>query len=262
MASAGASIIDLGAESTRPGGGVYGDGAVELSAEEELRRLIPVLERLRAETDLALSVDTRKGAVAAKALEAGADLINDVGGLQDPELATAVANAGCPVIAMHSRGELGTMQVNTEYEDLLGEVAADLQSAIERGREAGISTRQIIVDPGIGFGKEGAQNLQILAHFERLHALGSPLLIGASRKSFIGYASGATVADRLPGSLAAAAWALSGGAQILRVHDVAETRQFVDVWRAIEHQVPKVPGPHSQAGRKSPQTVREEGIAR
>lgn len=230
----GADLLDLGAESTRPGGGVYGNGAAAVSAEEELARLLPVLTALRRETTMPLSVDTRKGSVARAALEAGADLVNDVDGLGDPELSSAVAAAGCPVIIMHSRGELSSMQRGIHFEDVTSEVAAELRAAVARAEEAGIDPQRIILDPGIGFGKTVAQNLTLLHDVPTLAGLGHPLLIGASRKSFIGALSDAPPGERLAGSLAAAAWAARGGAALLRVHDVAATVQFIRVWNAID----------------------------
>lgn len=234
MLGEGADLLDLGAESTRPGGGVYGDGAREVSVAEELERLLPVLERLRAATDAPLSVDTRKGAVARAALAAGADLINDVSALADPELGLAVAESGCPIVLMHSRGSIRDMQRNIRFADVLAEVAAELEEATERARGAGIPSERMILDPGIGFGKTAVQNLELLQGIERLRGPGCALLVGASRKSFIGEYSGATVADRLPGSLAALAWAARGRAEIVRVHDVAESLQFLEVWGAID----------------------------
>ncbi len=234
LAADGAELLDLGAESTRPGGGVYGEGGGRVSAADELDRLLPVLEALRRETDLPLSVDTRKGAVARAALESGADLINDVGALGDPELAAAVAGAGCPVVVMHSRGELATMQQDIRFADVTREVADELRQAGERGVEAGIREDQLIYDPGIGFGKTARHNLQLLGQLDRFAALGRPILVGASRKSFISAVREAPPGERLGGSLAAAAWAARGGAAILRVHDVAATVQFLEVWNAID----------------------------
>ena len=233
MIDAGADLLDLGAESTRPGGGIYGEGATPIPPEEELARLLPVLEPLRRETDLPLSVDTRKGSVARAALAAGADLVNDVTALADPELAAAVAAAGRPVVLMHSRGSLATMQRDIRFDDLLGEVAAELAAALERAERAGIPRGQVLLDPGIGFGKTWDQNLRLLAGLDRLADLGRPLVVGASRKSFIGHLTGMPPAARLPGSLAAVAWAAAGGAAVVRVHDVAETVQFLRVWEAI-----------------------------
>jgi dihydropteroate synthase len=241
MLEAGADLIDLGAESTRPGGGVYGAGAENVPTESELDRLLPVLEELRPLTDAALSVDTRKGSVAAAALAAGADLINDISACSDPELGAAVAAAGCPLILMHSRGELRDMQSRIRYDDLLAEVTGELEEAVERATAAGVDRRQLLVDPGIGFGKKVRQNVDLIGRLDRLRALDLPLVLGASRKSFIGDLTGATVGERLPGSLAAVAWALQLGASIVRVHDVAETVQFIQVWSAIQSR-------HGEAG--------------
>ena len=230
----GADLLDLGAESTRPGGGVYGDGAPELSPTEELDRLLPVLQGLRRATDAPLSVDTRKGAVAEEALRHGADLINDVSGLQDDALTAAVAAAGCPVIIMHSRGELPTMQRHIHFEDVVSEVAEELAADGRRAVEAGIETSQIVYDPGIGFGKTARQNLLLLKHCDLLNRLGRPLLIGASRKSFIATVRPAPPSQRLGGSLAALAWATRLGAAIVRAHDIEQSRQFLEVWNAID----------------------------
>lgn len=236
----GADLLDLGAESTRPGGGVYGEGARTLPPEEEAERLLPVLERLRRLTGAPLSVDTRKGAVARLALAAGADLINDVSALADPALGAAVAAAGCPLVLMHSRGELRTMQRDIRFDDLLGEVKAELAQAVDRAAAAGIPAGQLVLDPGIGFGKTFEQNLVLIRRLDELRALGRPLLLGASRKSFIGKAVEAAGGPatppvrRLPGSLAAVAWGAEQGVEIVRVHDVAETVQFLTVWRAIQ----------------------------
>jgi dihydropteroate synthase len=229
----GAELVDLGAESTRPGGGVYGAGARMLGAGEEIDRLLPVLERLRPLTAVAISVDTRKGAVARMALAAGADLINDVAALADPEMAAAIAGAGCPVVLMHARGELATMQSTIAFAEVVAEVRAELAAARERALALGIAADRIVLDPGLGFGKTAAQNLALLARLERLVELGSPVLVGASRKSFLALASGAPATERLPASLAAAGCAAAGGAALLRVHDVAATRQFLAMRRAL-----------------------------
>ena len=234
MVDQGADLLDLGAESTRPGGGVYGGGGGGVSAAEELDRLLPVLEMLRPEIDLPISVDSRKGAVARHVLEAGADLINDVGGFADPELIAAVAQAGCPVIGMHSRGELASMQTNIHFDDVTHEVTTELRQILERATVGGISEAQIILDPGIGFGKALRHNLQLLRQLDQFHVLGRPTLVGASRKSFISQVHAAPPEERLGGSLAAAAWAASLGASILRVHDVTATAQFLDLWNAID----------------------------
>jgi dihydropteroate synthase len=236
----GADLIDLGAESTRPGGGnVYGTGAMPVSAEEELRRLIPVLRRLRPQTDAPLSIDTRKAVVARAALDEGADLINDVSALGDLEMGRVLAGHDVPVVLMHSRGDLATMQRGIHFDDVVAEVAEELDGALEAAAAAGIANDRTIVDPGIGFGKTVAHNVALLARLDRLASLGRPMLVGASRKSFIGQLSGDArggqpPAERLAGSLAAAAWACRGGAQIVRVHDVAQTVQFLKVWTAID----------------------------
>ncbi len=240
MLHQGADLLDLGAESTRPGGGVYGDGARTLGVQEELDRLLPVLERLRSATDAPLSVDTRKGAVARAALLAGADLINDVSLLSDDELGRVVAETGCPLVLMHSRGPLATMQRQIDFTDVVEEVRAELADAVGRAKALGVSQEQVIVDPGIGFGKTYEQNLLLIRELEQLRTLGCPILLGTSRKSFIGQAiagAGATPrppSQRLEGSLATAGWAAHFGVEILRVHDVAETARFLKVWQAID----------------------------
>jgi dihydropteroate synthase len=248
MLASGADLVDLGAESTRPGGGVYGAGARTISVDEELDRLLPVLAPLRRATAAPLSVDTRKGEVARQALAAGADLVNDVSALGDPALGRAVAAAGCPVVLMHSRGELATMQRDISFGDLLGEVRGELELAVRRAVAAGIDEQQVIVDPGLGFGKTAEQNLALLRRLPELAAIGRPLLVGASRKSFLALAErgGAGAASpapdpapselperRLAGSLAALAWAAAAGAAIVRVHDVPESVRFLAAWRAI-----------------------------
>jgi dihydropteroate synthase len=232
----GADLVDLGAESTRPGGGsVYGAGAETVSADEELRRLLPVLRLLRPQTDAPISVDTRRAAVARAALDEGADLVNDVSALADPAMAPLVAERDVPVVLMHSRGDLATMQRDIHFDDVVAEVAAELDGTLETALAAGIRADQIVLDPGIGFGKTVAHNVMLLARLDALAALGRPLLVGASRKSFIGQLSGGDPpGERLAGSLAAAAWACRGGARIVRVHDVEQTVKFLKVWTAIE----------------------------
>jgi dihydropteroate synthase len=229
----GADLLDLGAESTRPGGGVYGNGARTVAAGEELGRLLPVLERLRPRVAVPISVDTRKAAVARAALEAGADLVNDVSALGDPGMAAVVTGAACPIVLMHSRGELATMQTGIAFGDVVAEVGEELGALRARAEDAGIERARIVLDPGLGFGKTAAQNLELLRRLDELAALGSPLLVGASRKSFLGDVTGAPPAERLEGSLAAALWAARGGAAILRVHDVLATRRFLAVSHAI-----------------------------
>ena len=238
MLEDGADLLDLGAESTRPGGGVYGAGAETVQAAEEIARLLPVLEAVRRATDAPISVDTRKGEVAEQALAAGADLINDVSALADPRLARAVAEARCPVVLMHSRGDLASMQAGIQFEDVVGEVRSELAAALKKAVDAGIAESQVVLDPGIGFGKTWEQNLALVARLGDLSALGRPLLLGTSRKSFLGKTAeraGRALPPpdrRLAGSLATAGWSARTAA-VLRVHDVAETVQFLDVWEAL-----------------------------
>jgi dihydropteroate synthase len=186
--------------------------------------------------------------VARQALAAGADLINDVTALSDPQLGEAVAAAGCPLVLMHSRGELATMQRGIHFDDLLGEVSAELAAAAGRAVSLGVDEAQLVLDPGIGFGKTWEQNLELIRRLDELGALGRPLLLGASRKSFLARAASASTRPgappdrRLGGSLAAVAWAAKQGAAIVRVHDVAETAQFLDVWYAVAGRSGEEPG--------------------
>lgn len=242
LEAAGADLLDLGAESTRPAGAVYGAGADEVAADEEWRRLEPVLTALRPATRLPLSVDTRKGTVARRALAAGADLINDVTALTDPALADAVAEAGCPVVLMHSRGDTATMQRRAVYDDVALDVRRELAEAMARAEAAGIEPSRTVLDPGLGFAKTATQNVELLAALPTLAHLGRPLLVGASRKSFLsrrhlGLASQVDApdlpADRTAASLAAALWASRQGAAIVRVHDVAETVTALALWRRL-----------------------------
>jgi dihydropteroate synthase len=184
---------------------------------------------------MAISIDTTKPPVAEAALDAGADLINDVSALADPEMGPLLAARCCPVVLMHARGDLATMQRGIRFVDVVAEVRDEMAAARRRAESHGIAGDQIVLDPGIGFGKTASQNLALLAAVETLAALGAPLLVGASRKSFIAaaYAAPAPPSERLPGSLAAAAAAARGGAAILRVHDVAATRQFLTLAAAI-----------------------------
>jgi len=227
LAAEGADLVDLGGESTRP-------GAAPVPVEEELRRVVPVVERLRAGGfALPISVDTMKAEVARAALAAGADLVNDVRGLADPAMARAVAEAGAPVVLMHMRGTPATMDQLATYRDLLGEVAAELRAAMARAAAAGIPEGRIILDPGLGFAKTPEQSVELLARVGELKALGRPLLVGPSRKRFIGHLTGASVADRLPGTLAAVTACVLAGVELLRVHDVAAARQAALVAAAV-----------------------------
>lgn len=227
MLEAGADLLDLGAESTRP-------GAAEVPAEVQLERLLPVLERLQG-LDAPISVDTRSAVVMRDALGAGACLINDVSGLRHDAAAVAVvAEAKVPVVLMHSRATPSTMQREARYEDVLTEVYDALEARIAELCRAGIARERILVDPGFGFAKTAAHNIALLSGLALLHGLGRPLLVGLSRKSYIARLSrGEPPKARLPGSLAAAIRALDQGAQILRVHDVPETLQAVAIWRKL-----------------------------
>lgn len=237
FAADGAHILDLGAESTRP-------GASPVSAQQELERLLPVLCALREELpDIILSVDTYKAAVAKEALRAGAHIINDVWGLRaDPQMGAVVAAGGACLVLMHNRSNpqnaaidisLGGRYVEISYGDVTAEVAEGLLQSARIAQEAGISDEQLILDPGIGFGKTTAQNLRLLKELDRLKALGFPLLLGISRKSFIGYTLNLPPEDRLEGSLAANAYGILHGADILRVHDVRETVRLARMLDAI-----------------------------
>jgi dihydropteroate synthase len=227
MAEEGADLIDLGGESTRP-------GAPPVGADEEIRRVVPVVERLRARGfRLPISVDTSKGEVARAALSAGADIVNDVRGGDDPVLLSAVAAAGAPFVLMHSRGPSGDMQARAVYRDVVADVVDELRAAIARAEAGGVAPDGIVVDPGLGFSKTAEQNLALLRRLDALRSLGKPLLVGPSRKSFIGAVTGAPVDERLPGTLAAVAACVLAGVEIVRVHDVPEARQAADVAAAI-----------------------------
>jgi dihydropteroate synthase len=226
MRAAGADIIDIGGESTRP-------GAAPVPVEEELARVLPVIRALAPTGPV--SIDTRNAATMRAALDAGAAIVNDVSALShDAEAAGVVAEAGCPVILMHMRGTPETMKGLATYRDVALDVAEELGFRLAAAEARGVARGRIVLDPGIGFAKTPAQNLALLARLSVLHGLGCPLLVGVSRKSFIGLYGGAPdTADRLPGSLAAGLAAVAAGATILRVHDVAETVQALAIWRAI-----------------------------
>lgn len=224
----GADILDIGGESTRP-------GALPVSIEEELARVIPVIEGLAGKTKSLISIDTRKAEVMRRALAAGAHIINDVAALTyEPECLEIAAASNAPVILMHAQGDPRTMQAAPEYDDCLLDVCDWLEARLTTCEAAGIARDRLVIDPGIGFGKTLAHNLELLAGLTLLHGLGVPVLLGASRKSFIGMLTGQKQArQRVPGSIAAALAGASQGAQILRVHDVAETRQALTVWEAM-----------------------------
>ncbi len=228
LADAGAAILDIGGESTRP-------GAAEVAVPDEIARITPVIAALRG-IGPPLSVDTRKAAVAEAALSAGAAVVNDVSALTfDPGMAALVARRGAPVVLMHAQGTPATMQADPRYDDVLLDVYDWLSARIDAAVAAGIDQARIIVDPGIGFGKTQAHNLALLRGLSLFHGLGCPILLGASRKRFIGMVGGETGA-RLPGSLAVALMAAGQGVQILRVHDVDETRAALALWAAVTFQ--------------------------
>lgn len=223
LAGEGADILDLGGESTRP-------GAAPVSEQEEIRRVVPVLEKL---SDFCVSVDTRRPAVMRAALAAGASMINDVRALAEPYAHEAVARTGCAVCLMHMKGEPATMQREPRYDDVVAEVKAFLAEAVRKARFAGIGPDRIVVDPGFGFGKTVQHNLALLRNLGQFRELGVPLAVGLSRKSTVGAITGRPVSERLAGSLAMALLALEGGATILRVHDVKETKDVIAVWQAV-----------------------------
>jgi dihydropteroate synthase len=226
-AEAGAAIIDFGGESTRP-------GAAYVPAEEEIRRIIPAIRAFRRHSPLPVSVDTRKAEVARLALEAGADMINDISALKDdPAMGPLCAEWKAAVVLMHKKGIPLNMQDEPRYADVVREVSAYLAGAAERAGSWGIAADHIILDPGIGFGKRLRDNLDLLARLEEIRGLGYPILLGLSRKSFIGELTGRESGERLAGTMAANTWGLIAGAKILRVHDVAETADLIKVIRGI-----------------------------
>lgn len=222
----GAAIIDLGGESTRP-------GAAPVTVQEELRRVLPVLEQLRPRTAAVLSIDTSKPEVMRACAAAGADLINDVYALRAPGALEAAAESGCAICIMHMQGEPRTMQHAPQYADVVGEVRAFLQARVQACRAAGIAEARLVLDPGFGFGKTLEHNLTLLRRLEALRIEGLPLLAGLSRKSMIGALTGQPAEQRVHGSVAAALIAAQNGAQILRVHDVAATVDALKVLAAV-----------------------------
>jgi len=227
MEAEGADIIDIGGESTRP-------GAPQVPAAEELRRILPVIEQLAGRLSCPISVDTRKGVVARETLAAGAEIINDISGLKfDPDMAAVAAESGAGVVLMHTRGTPDMMQSHTDYEDLLGDVIAGLRSSLDCAVSAGVERERMVIDPGIGFAKDAGANMEILRRLRELASLGLPLLVGTSRKSFIGKTLGRETSERLIGTAATVALAVANGANILRVHDVREMREAADMAHAI-----------------------------
>jgi len=224
----GADLVDVGGESTRP-------GSDPVPEDEELARVMPVVETLASRLDVPISIDTRRARVAREAASAGAGLINDVTGLLgDPEMPAAVAETGAGCVIMHMLGEPKTMQHRPQYDNLMADIARHLRRGMQAARDAGVPEEAIIVDPGIGFGKTLAHNLEVLARLGQLRALGVPILVGPSRKRFIGEVAGVPApADRVPGTAAACTLAVAAGALLVRVHDVAEAVQALAVAAAV-----------------------------
>jgi len=233
MVAAGADIIDVGGESTRP-------GAAPVSEDEEIRRVVPVIERLvaagtAATTPVVVSVDTTKATVAEQALAAGARIVNDISALRfDARMVDAARHAGAGVVLMHMQGTPQTMQTAPRYDDVVAEVRAFLAERIAWAESRGLKKTQIAIDPGIGFGKTVEHNVALLRHLEVLRELGCPVLVGASRKSLVGKLLGREPQKRLAGSVAVAVWATTHGARIVRAHDVAETVDAVRMAEAIQ----------------------------
>ncbi|WP_447939008.1 dihydropteroate synthase [Pseudoxanthomonas mexicana] len=233
----GADVLDIGGESTRP-------GAAEVEIEEELRRVVPVIARLAAQVSVPISIDTSKPEVMRAAVQAGAGMINDVYGLRRDGALDAAAALGVPVVLMHMQGEPRSMQAAPQYDDVVGDVHRFLAEHIFAAEMAGIPKKRIVIDPGFGFGKDTAHNLQLLAQFERFVELGVPVLAGLSRKRSIGELTGRDApADRAAGSVAAHLIAAQRGALIVRVHDVAATVDALKIWNAVA----AVPAPRKSA---------------
>ena len=226
MAEQGADIIDVGGESTRP-------GAAAVGLDEEMARVLPVIERLRAALDLPLSIDTSKPEVMRAAVAAGAAMINDVSALHAPGAIEAAAETGAAVCLMHMQGEPRTMQSSPQYDDVVADILGYLEQRVSDCERAGIPRSRLLVDPGFGFGKTLDHNLALLANLARFQKLGLPLLVGISRKSMLGAITDRAVEDRMAASVAAALIAVERGARIVRVHDVAETVDALKVWSAM-----------------------------
>ena len=228
LVAEGADILDIGGESTRP-------NATPVAEQEELRRVMPVIETLAGQVKVPLSIDTMKPAVARAALQMGASVVNDVAANRgDPEMWHVVAEAGAGCVVVHMQGTPQTMQRNPAYRDVVAEVGEFFSERLKRLHAAGVSAHQVVLDVGIGFGKTVDHNLQLLAALESFRKWERPLLLGVSRKSFLGQVAGmAEAGERLPGSLACACWAVKAGVHIIRTHDVAATRQALRVTEAI-----------------------------
>ena len=227
MIAEGAAIVDVGGESTRP-------GADDVSEAEELDRVLPVIEALAAVSDTPVSIDTSKPVVMREAVAAGARMINDVLALRADGALAAAVDLGVPVCLMHMQGSPRTMQVNPEYDDACGDIERFLRRRIDECVSAGLAEELIVVDPGFGFGKTAAHNIELLANLRQLTKLGRPVLAGLSRKSTLGELTGRDVGERMPASVAAAVIAVMNGAHIVRVHDVAETVDAMRIARAVQ----------------------------
>lgn len=230
LQAAGAALIDIGGESTRP-------GAARVSVDEELRRVLPVIECLAPQLRVPISIDTRHAQVMRAAVAAGAGLINDVAALREPGALQAAAELGVPVVLMHMQGAPENMQKTPHYADVVAEVVAFLERRIAACEQVGIARNRLLVDPGFGFGKTVAHNLELLRGLPRLAGLGVPMLVGLSRKSLIGAITGAPVASRLGGSIALAVLAAQRGAHLLRVHDVEQTTQALAILAAVQGEI-------------------------
>ncbi len=229
MVQEGADVIDIGGESTRPTG-PYGEGAESVSVEEEIRRTAPLIESISRRLSVPLSIDTTKSEVALRALEAGASMVNDISALRfDPRMADVVAAAGASVVLMHMQGTPKTMQQEPSYEDLIGEISFFLAERRNAACSAGIPADRIVLDPGLGFGKTAAHNFQILARLREFHGLDCPLLMGPSRKGFVGASLNLPPRERLEGTLATLAFCVAGGTHVLRVHDVGAAVRVLSV---------------------------------
>jgi dihydropteroate synthase len=226
MSSQGAGIIDVGGESTRP-------GASQPSTEEELARVIPVIEGLAAKSGIPISIDSRNPEVVRRAIAAGACIVNLVGGIRNEEMARVIADSGMPVILMHMQGEPGNMQQNPDYLDVVDDIVSEMRCQISLALDSGIASENIAIDPGIGFGKTLEHNLEILRRLGEFRVLGAPIVTGTSRKSFIGKVLGTETDDRLEGSIATAVLASAQGADIVRAHDVMETVKAIRLADAV-----------------------------
>jgi dihydropteroate synthase len=224
MIADGAQIIDIGGESSRP-------GSAPLSEQEELERVLPVVRRLLDEVSVPLSIDTYKPTIAERCLQQGVHLLNDITGLTNPALVKVAARYNVPVVVMHMKGTPKTMQQNPIYQDVIGELKTFFKQQLTIAHDAGI--KQVVIDPGIGFGKTAQHNLEILKHLESFKSLRCPVLVGPSRKSFIGMITGKPVNERLEGTIAAVCVAVMNGANIIRIHDVKECKQAVQILDAI-----------------------------